>query len=51
MITGDKHKRESVSMTKEESRRVAMTHAHIVNGHVRDKKDKRETYKKPTGGT
>ena len=29
-IAGDKHKRENVSMTKGESRQVAMTHAYIV---------------------
>ena len=50
-VTGDKHKRESVSMTKRESRRVAMTQAYIVKGHVKDKRDNGEHTIKQTGGT
>ena len=38
-------------MTKEESRRAAVTHAYIVKGHVKDKRDNGEHTGKRVGGT
>ena len=40
-----------VTMIREESRRTAMTHAYIVKGHVKDKKDNGKHTSKRTGGT